>query len=114
MSKGDKIEVMAATADGTRTFTVMASKAGRFVTKRTVTRQKAQWLVIEEVTRTKRSTGNTVEVPMAAVLAVHQTTLDVPEPKAKPKVTRASVATGRAFEAMGHHEAAPESLGLTE
>jgi hypothetical protein len=52
-------------------------------------RRKVAWLDVEEVTRTNRPTGNLVSIPLAAVLGLSVSTIDVPdEPKARPRKAR--------------------------
>jgi hypothetical protein len=89
VAKGDTIEVMVGTADGSRTYRLTAGKAGRRVTHTTRVRRKVAWLDVEEVTRTNRPTGNLVSIPLAAVLGLSVSTIDVPdEPKARPRKAR--------------------------
>lgn len=123
MSKGDAVEVMVGTPNGSQTFALVASKAGRIVRQAVRSRSKVQWLDVEEMTRTAKVTGNKMSFRLAGVLAVRETTSDVPDEKPKPKarprvLTPASIAAaGAEFEALGRtepREAVPEPLGLTE
>jgi hypothetical protein len=87
MSKGDVIEVVVVAGGQTVTQAIAASKAGRRVRRRTsTTKGRGTWLVVEEVTRTGKPTGNALEARMDAVASVRETRVEVAEPsKAKPK-----------------------------
>lgn len=93
MAKGDSIHVVTRGSDFRDGVTVngmvhnvRASKAGRTVKWRTVTRGKEQWALVEEVTRFGRPTGTRTLIRMSEVVAVIEDPKDEARPsRAKPK-----------------------------
>lgn len=85
MSKGDKITVLVATPSGAQEMYITASKAGRSLTTKAITRQKIAMIQIDEVTRTKRPTGNRLTIRADALLATIEIASDVPDAPAKPR-----------------------------
>jgi len=72
MAKGDEITVVIETGGGTMTETISATKAGRSVRQRRITRQKMTWLEIEEMTKAGKPTGRIVAVRVDRVVAVRE------------------------------------------
>lgn len=86
MAKGDRVRVVARTGEGALDVTCTAMKAGRSVNWKSANRGKVPWLLVEEVTRFGRPTGNRLMVRMSEVIAVEEQVVDLPEPKKKPVV----------------------------
>jgi hypothetical protein len=76
MAKGDLIEVEIGYAGGRYSTCVLASKAGRTVRRKHRVTKQGTWLDVDEMTRTGRTTGNSLSVRVDSVLSIKEVRLD--------------------------------------
>jgi hypothetical protein len=70
MAKGDLIKITLATPTGPIETGMGVTKAGRRLTRKTVTKAKVQWVVVSEVKHTGKATGTSIEVRQDAILSI--------------------------------------------
>jgi hypothetical protein len=87
MAKSDVIEVLVQAAPRPHSLTITATKAGRTVRTRDMTRAGIKWLVAEEITKSGKPSGTSFRVRVDMILCISEVRVEeVKRPPRKPKV----------------------------
>ena len=92
MAKGDYIEFVIKAGDDQVTQRLVAGKIGRYLNRRV----SGAWIIVEEMTKARRPTGNELRVRTIAVVSELKLTLEDVEPPMrmrKPKVSPGQIAS---------------------
>ena len=92
MAKGDYIEFVIQAGDDQVTQRLVAGKIGRYLNRRV----SGAWIIVEEMTKARRPTGNELRVRTIAVVSELKLTLEDVEPPMrmrKPKVSPGQIAS---------------------